>query len=290
MAQLTDTNINGNLRVTGKMYGGNIIAESVADYVDGTSPIKIGWTGSALSSTTYLGAYSTSGSRTLLRAMNVDDVSVGYAGSYGTLTSHPQIGASNRPLYVNSSGNFTPLTASAGGNNRLLYMSSGQLLSSSQGAGDSTHPVYMKNGTFTQCSASASTAIGYTLEYNMLGTPSYNLTSSYTTVFVVDHVTDFDRLAYFTVSNTKNAGNTTLRVRYRNAVDGSIKAIGGLVDYTINVPSYGTTSFGILMTEIWHSTSSGWGSIQVQLSTTSNAPQMTVAVYGTTILLKKPWG
>ena len=284
MAQLTDTNINGNLRVTGKMYGGNIIAESVADYVDGTSPIKIGWTGSALSSTTYLGAYSTSGSRTLLRAMNVDDVSVGYAGSYGTLTSHPQIGASNKPLYVNSSGNFTPLTASAGGNNRLLYMSSGQLLSASGSAGDSTHPVYMRNGTFTQCSASASTAIGYTVEYNMLQSPAFTLTTSLTTIFTFEHITGFDRLVYFTVSNTKNAGNSTLVTSFYNPTAGTYKA----GSYYGNVPSYGTTSFCVVIPEEFHQAGSSWGPVQMKLSTNAGSPQMYVSVYGTSILLKNP--
>lgn len=286
MAQLNDTNINGNLRVTGQMYGGHVMAESVADYIDGASPIKIGWTGSSLSSTERLAAYA-SGNKICIRDIHVDDVSVGYAGKYGTLTNHPQVGASNKPLYVNSSGNFTPLTASAGANNRLLYMSDGALQSSSENVGDSTHPVYMKTGTITQCTSSASTAIGYTMEYNNLQTPAYTLTSTYTTVFSVEHVTGFDRMAYFTVSNTKNSGNSTLLVRLLNGTSGTISVIGDRSYYYCNVPSYGSTAFSLLITESMHSTSTGgWGVLNIQLATQTGAPQMYVTMFGTTILLK----
>jgi hypothetical protein len=286
MAQLNDTNINGNLRVTGQMYGGHIQAESVADYTDGTSPIKIGWSGSSLSSTERLAAYSM-GNKVCIRDIHVDDVSVGYAGKYGTVSSHPQVGASNRPLYVNSNGNFTPLTASAGANNRLIYMSGGELLTSSQNVGDSTHPVYMNAGTFTQCTSSASTAIGYTMEYSNLQTPVYTLTSTFTTVFAVEHVTGFDRLAYFTVSNTRNAGNSTLRVELLNATSGTIPVIGDRTYYYCNMPSYGSTAFSLLITESMHSTGSGgWGALYIQLATTSGSPQMDVLMSGTTILLK----
>lgn len=82
-----------------------------------------------------------------------------YATKIGTSTSHPAIGSSTKPVYVNSNGTVTASTSTVGGATKPVYMNSGTITASTSTVGGSAKPIYMSSGTIT---ASSSTIGGST--------------------------------------------------------------------------------------------------------------------------------
>ena len=78
----------------------------------------------------------------------IDDAGVGveYAEKIGNPTNHPQVGETNRPVYVNSFGVITPITFSSTSGKKLLKVENGSLSESGEGVGSGKTPVYMESG------------------------------------------------------------------------------------------------------------------------------------------------
>jgi hypothetical protein len=283
MAQLGDTEIDGHLRITGKAHGGSVMAESVSDYGNTSSPIKAGWSGSSLESVTYLAGYQSSSAGVLIKDIHYTNVGVGYAANIGHPSAHPQIGSNTKPVWVNSNGDVKESVASYGSSTRMMYLSSGTFTSSTANVGDSTHPVYLSNGSFAQCSMTLNNYTGYTFENNMNFSDTIQLnTDDWVTVYTLSHASGKDRLLFATIANYLNGSNSLINVRYVGYRNNVLGTIGPLA-----MPKMGSVSICTCMPESWHSAGgSGWVNIIMQVCRSSGSPSMRVMAFGTTLLLR----
>ena len=152
MAQLSDTVINGDLRISGQLYGGNVMAASLADYNSTSSPIYFGYGNDTPTDTSYLAGYTNVTSGMALKDISTGNVGVGYASHIGSRSSHPAIGGTNIPVYVNSSGEVTASLGNVGADGKsLVYINNGVIQKSGVTKGNPNLPVYISNGEVKEC-------------------------------------------------------------------------------------------------------------------------------------------
>ena len=152
MAQLSDTVINGDLRISGQLYGGNVMAASLADYNSTSSPIYFGYGNDTPTDTSYLAGYTNVTSGMALKDISTGNVGVGYASHIGTKSSHPAIGGTNIPVYVNSDGSVTASLGNVGTDGKsLVYVNNGVIQKSGVTKGSPNLPVYISNGEVKEC-------------------------------------------------------------------------------------------------------------------------------------------
>ena len=283
MAQLGDTEVEGDIRVTGTSRGGEPMAIAVKDYGDTSSQIRAGWTGDPLSSVTYLAGYQSSTAGVLIKDIHYSNVGVGYASHIGHPSAHPQVGSSTKPIWVNSNGAISESVATYGSATKMMYMSSGTFTNSNASVGDSTHPVYLSGGSFAQGSMTLNNYTGYTFENNMSSSETINLNSDdWQTVYTLSHVTGKDRVMFITFCNYLHGGNSGLNIQfvgYQNTVRGSIGPLA--------MPTVGTADRCVVIPESWHAASgSSWANVVMKVARASGTSSMRIMAFGTTILLR----
>ena len=91
------------------------------------------------------------GYETKISEVTVNNVE--FASKVGSASSHPAIGADDKPVYVNSNGVVTASNASKGSNVKPIYMDGGQITESTANVGgvveSGIKPIYVNSGELT---------------------------------------------------------------------------------------------------------------------------------------------
>jgi hypothetical protein len=279
MAQLSDTVINGDLRISGQVSGGDIMAGSLADYNSTSSPIYLGYGNDSLTSASWLAGYTNVDSGMALKDISIGNVGVAYASHIGSSDSHPAIGATNRPVFVNGSGKVTAMSGGVGSDRKsLVYISNGNIQKSAVSKGNGNLPVYISNGEIKECAYQIDKRRFYwpplpsfeeSSQFSLywVAPQSGGLVPAKYTPFTYYHGDDGrDILITYMFSNQANDGYALLNVDFISGNENN-------PDYhyrvhSIPVPGIGSATLTALLPEAWFldSSTGDWREVKLLLS------------------------
>lgn len=278
MAQLSDTIINGDLRISGQVSGGNIMAGSLADYNSTSNPIYFGYGTESMTSASWLAGYTNVDSGMALKDISISNVGVAYASHIGSRDSHPAIGATNRPVYVNSSGKVTAMSGNAGTDRKsLVYISGGSIQKSLANKGNGNLPVYISNGEIKECAYQIDKRRFYyqpvpsfeessTFTLNWVTPQSGGLHPIKNIPFTYYHNEGRDLLVSYMFTNQANDGYALLNIDFISGNENN-------PDYhyrvhSIPVPGLGSATLTALIPEVWFldSSTGDWREVSLLLS------------------------